>query len=86
MTPGDEESTGTIAPVDSMPQRRTDRGRPMGTVGKIITAVVLGLLALGLVSDAARRQSIIPLILLILLLLLAGVVDLRAGFGFFPGL
>ena len=86
VTPGDEESTGTIAPVDSMPQRRTDRGRPMGTVGKIITAVVLGLLALGLVSDAARRQSIIPLILLILLLLLAGVVDLRAGFGFFPGL
>ena len=86
VTPGDEESTGTIAPVSPAPQRKADKGRTMGTVGKIITAVILGLLALGLLANALRRQSIIPLILLILLLLLAAVVDLRAGFGFFPGL
>ena len=58
----------------------------MGTAGKIIMAVLLGLLALGLVMASVRRQSIIPLVLLILVLLLAAVVDLRAGLGFFPGL
>lgn len=84
VTPGEEESTGTITPVEPTSERQKDRA--MGTVGKIIAAVVLGLLALGLLTSAVRRQSIIPLILLILLLLLAAVVDLRAGFGFFPGL
>ncbi len=86
VTPGDEESTGTIAPVTPTSQRRTDKGRTMGTAGKIIMAVLLGLLALGLVMASVRRQSIIPLVLLILVLLLAAVVDLRAGLGFFPGL
>ena len=86
VTPGDEESTGTIAPVTPTSQRRTDKGRSMGTAGKIIMAVLLGLLALGLVMASVRRQSIIPLVLLILVLLLAAVVDLRAGLGFFPGL
>ena len=86
VTPGDEESTGTIAPVSPTPQRRADKGRTLSPAGKIILAVVLGLLAVGLVSAAVRRQSIIPLVLLILVLLLAAVVDLRAGLGFFPGL
>jgi len=82
----DADSTGSIALVAPEPQRRVDKGRTMGTVGKIIAAVILGLLAIGLVSAAVRRQSIIPLVLLILVLLLAAVVDLRAGLGFFPGL
>ena len=82
----DADNTGSIALVTPAPQRREDKGRTMGTAGKIIAAVILGLLAVGLVSAAARRQSIIPLILLILVLLLAAVVDLRAGLGFFPGL
>ena len=82
---GGEESTGTIELVTPDPDHGGS-GRKAGTAGKIVAAVLLGLLAVGLVSAAVRRQSIIPIVLLILLLLLAAIVDLRTGYGFFPGL
>ena len=80
-----EDSSGQISLVTPEPiGRRHDRA--VGMAGRIIAMVLLGLLALGLLSDALRKQSVIPVVLLILLLLLAAIVDLRAGFGFFPGL
>ncbi len=83
----EEENTGIIEPVATeRPLHAVNTGRTLGRVGKIIAAALLGLLAVGLVLAAVRRQSIIPLVLLILLLLLAAIVDLRAGTGFFPGL
>ena len=83
----EEENTGIIEPVAAeKPLHAVNTGRTLGRVGKIIAAALLGLLAVGLILAAVRRQSIIPLVLLILLLLLAAIVDLRAGTGFFPGL
>ena len=80
-----EESTGEISLVT--PESEGGRlDRTVGTATRVIAMVLLGLLAIGLLSDAVRKQSIIPVVLLILLLLLAAIVDLRAGYGFFPGL
>ena len=78
---------GLIEPVPTEKPFLSARGeREMGTAAKIVVAVLLVLLAVGLGAASLRRQSIIPLVLLILLLLLAAIVDLRAGTGFFPGL